>query len=355
MSTNRKNGFTLIEILVVISIISVLIAILLPAVSRARESARGVQCSSSMRQWGIANGCYSSEFKGFLPARGDFTASIQYKTGFGTSPAGAFGGVRLASAWYNAFPKYINALPYGQAFTGTGAVTSTDEFGNQVVPDAAALNGATAYSNNWIWYCPSMIFKDKTNSAGTSGGHYSMNGALTGSGDYDYDQNPFKGKAPDGATTMSTARRPIHLRSDKINVAHSNVPFILEGHIAAFVTPLGGTQFARWRHNRGSSVPASAADTYNLPGGQALLGAGYPGTTNILFMDGRVSSYIGNDVSGGSTSVAGARTASTPTQANSSNYVSIPARGVLGRSNDNVGAPYEQLVPYTITWGPFYP
>jgi prepilin-type N-terminal cleavage/methylation domain-containing protein len=67
---SRAQAFTLVELLVVIGIIAVLVGILLPALSKAREQANAVTCSTTMRQFYNCWQMYTTMYKGYvLPAR----------------------------------------------------------------------------------------------------------------------------------------------------------------------------------------------------------------------------------------------------------------------------------------------
>ena len=66
MQSQRRIGFTLVELLVVIAIIAILIAMLLPAIQGARETARKTQCANNIRQIALAAHSYH-DTHGALP------------------------------------------------------------------------------------------------------------------------------------------------------------------------------------------------------------------------------------------------------------------------------------------------
>ena len=75
-SRSRKRGFTLVELLVVISIIALLLAIIIPSMNKARETAKRVVCSNQLKEVARAISMYADVYNNWLPFYGGYDPSF---------------------------------------------------------------------------------------------------------------------------------------------------------------------------------------------------------------------------------------------------------------------------------------
>ncbi len=161
---NRRSkgqaAFTLIELLVVIAIIAILAAMLLPALSKAKEKAKKINCVSNMKQWGLAQYLIASDNGDVLPADG-----MGHNRLYG--PDGdVWNGIKTGTpddpyAWFNAAaPNVGQKMGYSNFYH---------------IPSGDARKKYPLPGNNIgsrIWLCPSATLSDSDFTALANAGAY---------------------------------------------------------------------------------------------------------------------------------------------------------------------------------------
>lgn len=166
MSNSRnRSGFTLVELLVVIAIIGVLVALLLPAVQAARESARRSQCTNNLKQVGLALLNLESTF-GYMPQAAGYFPGKDVTQGSDPPPAAiqdaTQGPAKVGSVLYFMLPQLEQQALYQSI---PGWTQRTFETGRLVPPPS-------------FYICPSEM------SGGPEGVVRPDNGGAWGGGNY---------------------------------------------------------------------------------------------------------------------------------------------------------------------------
>ena len=149
--SRRRGGFTLVELLVVIAIIGILVGLLLPAVQAAREAARRMQCTNSLKQLSLSLHNYESSFQRFPARKAGSTAPFMPSSSRLNSNAGRRSGFIALLPYVEQNPMYqaieagdANVAPGGPAAWASWGVWNTSPSFLTCPSDGATFNQATS-------------------------------------------------------------------------------------------------------------------------------------------------------------------------------------------------------------------
>lgn len=227
-------AFSMVEVLVTISLLVFLLALLMPGLGAARERARRVVCANNLRQWGAAAQYYRDENDDYLPTEGTFLR----------------GGIAKPGTWFNELPPLLGLPPY-RDFEGAG----------EAIADLPNIH---------TWICPS---KNRTGAYKSGSGknqfHYGMNQVLDG-----------LGSLPDGSRDTpgfpDQGEAPVHARMfDK----RPNTVFMFD----IYSNSMAGT-------------PRSVASVFQRTYQGGYIGEFHGDYANVLFLGGAVGNCVTDDL-----------------------------------------------------------
>lgn len=140
----RRQGFTLVEMLVVIAIIIILAAILFPAFIRAREKAQQTRCVNQMKQWGAAVELYEDDYEGAV-------CPVSVGSGQPGQETGATASIFYGYMWADLLNPYTRALKKGSEAgraTGQGELMNCPSAPMEQMTSGNAWQGYKTYGYN---------------------------------------------------------------------------------------------------------------------------------------------------------------------------------------------------------------
>jgi prepilin-type N-terminal cleavage/methylation domain-containing protein len=249
---SSHRGFSLVELLVVITVITLLISLLMPSLDKAREQARRTICSGNLHGIFVASAAYTADYKAYLPNVGYDYLTYPSVPGMYGNSASANNGV-----WNNYGSQVANAQ-YDASLFPTGLWQLIH--GNYNAPLTLAngkVNASYAYVSGYKGlYCPSMDNVPNSyrlpNSFvnGTTGGVQNVGYLI----DYDYRYNTYDSSGY-GMITGSTYKADVLNSAPRYLALYheaANYRMLTGGYIPRTVSGSGWQQ--KWAHLEGGNI-----------------------------------------------------------------------------------------------------